>query len=695
MTKPKTISGPVSALKAGALPAGVGSLRQSRSELIGAIVSDAVKLHQAGRLLEAETLYNQILAIEPGHFDCLHLLGVIAHQRGHFADAVARIDQALKQNPNHAAALNNRGTALAAQNRLVEALESFSRAATIQRDFAEAHSNRSNVLRQLGRFDEALASCDRALKLRPDYAEAHSQRGLVLCHLKRFTEALASCDCAIALRPNFAEAHCNRGLVLKELERFEEALASYDLAISLRGDLVEAHANRGNVLRELERFDEALDSIDRAIALRPDFAEAHCNRGNVLSSLERFEEALCSHERAIALKPGFAEAHCNRGNTLRDLDRLEEAVVSYDRAVELQPDLAQAFFNRGIALEELDRLDDALQSYSRATHIKPDYADANFNESLCRLVLGDFERGWEKFEWRWAVEPLCDHKRSFRQPLWRGAEDVAGKTLLLHAEQGLGDTIQFARYVPVLAARGARVLLEVQPLLRSLMTSLRGVAQVIAAGDPLPDFDLHTPLLTLPLALHTRLDSVPSATPYLAAPAEMVDAWRARLGEHATPKVGLVWAGNPRKDFPNLNRIDRQRSIAFDTLAPLLQEPACTFYSLQKGDDAVKQLRDSAWRDRVIDFTADLHDFSDTAALIANLDLIIAVDTSVLHVAGALGKPVWLLNRRNTCWRWLRDREDSPWYPTLRQFRQGASCDWGPVIARVAVALSEHLRCLK
>jgi tetratricopeptide (TPR) repeat protein len=620
------------------------------------------------------------------------LQGVISHQRGHHAEAVRRIDQALKHNPNHAAALNNRGTALSAQNRLVEALESFSRAVTVQQDFAEAHANRSNALRQLGRFEEALASCNGALKLRPDYAEAHSNRGLVLCHLLRFEEALASCDRAIALRPNFADPHCNRGLVLKELKRFEEALASYDRAIALRGDIVEAHSNRGNVLRELKRFEEALASIERAIALRGDFAEAHCNRGNVLSSLKRFEEALQSHDRAIALRPDFAEAHCNRGNTLRDLHRLEEAVASYNRAVELQPDLAQVFFNRGIALEEMDRFDEAVRSYSRAVEINPDYADAHFNEALCRLVLGDFEGGWEKFEWRWAIQPLRDHRRMFPQPLWRGTDEIAGKTILLHAEQGFGDTIQFARYVPSIAARGARVVLEVQPPLLSLMARLPGAAQVLATGDPLPDFDLHSPLLSLPFVLETRLDSVPGAMPYLSAPPEKVNAWRDRLGERIKPRIGLVWAGNPRKDMPNLNLVDRQRSIAFETLVPLLGVAGCSFYSLQKGDDAVKQLQGSAWRDRVCDFTDDLHDFSDTAALIENLDLVISVDTSVLHVAGALGKPVWLLNRHNTCWRWLREREDSPWYPTVRQFRQDAARDWSPVIARAAASLQDFVR---
>ena len=690
MTKTKLHSRPVSGPRPGPAPVGSAPPGQARAELIAALLAEGLKLHQTSRLAEAEGLYNQVLALQPDHFDGLHLLGVISHQRGNHADAVRRIDLALKRNPNHAAALNNRGIALSAQNCLAEAIESFSRAAAIQRDFAEAHSNRGNALRQFGHLDEALASFDRALKLRPDYVEALSNRGLVLCRLLRFDEALASCDRAVALRPNFAEAHCNRGLALKELKRFEEALASYDCAIALRGDFAEAHQNRGNVLRELRRFEEALASCDRAIALRGDFAEAHQNRGNVLRELERFEEALRSYDRAIALRPDLAEAHCNRGNALRDLDRLTEAVASYDRAVELQPDLALAFFNRGIALEEMDRFDEAVRSYSRSTAIKPDYADAHFNEALCRLVLGDLDHGWDKFEWRWAVDPLRDHQRTFAQPLWRGTEEIAGKTVLLHAEQGLGDTIQFARYVPSLAARGAKVVLEVQGPLRALMMSLPGGAQVVAAGDPLPDFDLQCPLLSVPLAFRTRLDTIPGATPYLSAPAHKAEAWRDRLGEHTKPRIGLVWAGNPRKELANLNRIDRQRSIAFDTLLPLLKVSECSFYSLQKGDDAVKQLRDSPWRDRVIDFTDDLHDFSDTAALIENLDLVISVDTSVLHVAGALGKPVWLLNRHNTCWRWLREREDSPWYPTLRQFRQDATRDWNPVIARVAAVLKNR-----
>jgi tetratricopeptide (TPR) repeat protein len=655
MTKAKLHSGSISGFGLRPMPIGVGLAKQANPELIATLFAEGFKLHQAGRLVEAEGLYNQVLALRPEHFDCLHLRGVICHQRGSHAEAVRWIDQALKQNPNHAGALNNRGTALSAQNRLAEALESFSRAATVQQDFAEAHSNRSIALRQLGRFAEALASCDRALKLRPDYAEAHSNRGLVLCRLQRFDDALASSDCAIALRPNFAEAHSNRSIALRELRRFEEALAS----------------------------------CDRAIALMGDFAEAHCNRGNVLSSQKRFTEALQSYDRAISLRPDFAEAHCNRGNALRDLRRLEQAMASYNRAIELQPDFAQVFFNRGIAFEDMERFDDALQSYGRALEIRPDDADTRLNAALCRLLIGDFERGWEQYESRWTTAVMREHRRTFPQPLWLGAEEIAGKTIFLHAEQGLGDTLQFGRYVPYLVARGARVILEVQTPLRALMASLPGNPQIVADGDRLPDFDLHCPLLSLPLAFHTRLDTIPGATPYLSAPADKVNAWRDRLGPRTKPRVGLVWAGNPRKELPNLNLVDSQRSIAFATLAPLLEVTGCSFYSLQKGDDAVKQLRDSIWRDDVIDFTDDLHDFADTAALIENLDLVVSVDTSVLHVAGALAKPVWLLNRHNTCWRWLREREDSPWYPTVRQFRQDRTRDWTPVVTRVANALKK------
>jgi hypothetical protein len=462
--------------------------------------------------------------------------------------------------------------------------------------------------------------------------------------------------------------------------------------LKLRPDFAEAHANRGNALQGLRRFAEALTACDRAVALRPDFATAHCNRGNALHELGRFEEALAACDRAIALRPDFAAAHCNRGNALQELERFEDAVAAYDRALALQGDVADAHYNRANALAALKRCDGALAGFTCAIALKPDFAEAHFNEALCRLVTGDFVRGWQKYEWRWQTTQLADAKRTFAQPPWTGSDDITDKTVLLHAEQGMGDTIQFCRYVPLVAARAGRVILEVPGPLVALMRTLAGGAHVIAMGDPLPDFDLHCPLLSLPLAFGTTLDTIPSRTPYLHADDDKAKAWRDRLGGHDKPRVGLVWAGNPRKELPGAHRIDRRRSMAFGRLAPLFGIVDCAFHSLQKGDEAVAQLRDSVFRNRIIDWADDLVDFSDTAALIVNLDLVIAVDTSVAHLAGALGKPLWLLNRDDTCWRWLHDRDDSPWYPTARQFRQGSSRDWDNVIARVQGALADYVR---
>ncbi len=625
---------------------------------INTLFADGLAHHQAGRLAEAERLYTSVLATRPDHFDGRHLLGVVYYQRGKHAEAVRQFDIALRRDRNNIHALNNRGSALKELDRLDEALASYDRALAVKPDYADALSNRGNILKELSRYEEALASLDRAIAARPDYAEAHSNRASVLHALKRYDEALVSCDRAIALWPNYPAAYCNRGSALHGLKRFEEALANYDRALALQPDFALAYSNRGNALHELNRFGEALAHFERAITLRPNFAEAHSNRGNALRHLSRFDEALASYDRAIALLQDFVEAHCNRGSVLQELNRFDDAVAAYDHAIAIRPDFAHARFNLGAA----------------------------------RLLSGDFARGWEEYEWRWDTEQLVAAKRNFAEPQWRGTADIAGKTVLIHAEQGLGDTLQFCRYVPDVAERGANVIFEVPKPLLATMSTLHGAVQIVAMGDPLPDFDMHCPLLSLPLAFATRLETIPSKIPYLAAPDGKIAAWRDRLGERKRPRVGLVWAGNPRKELPGSNRIDQQRSIRFEQLAPVLDIAGCEFYSMQKGDDAVMQLRGSKLRDRVVDWTDELQDFSDTAALIENLDLVIAVDTSVAHLAGALAKPFWLLNRYTTCWRWLLDRDDSPWYPTARQFRQDERRDWNDVMTRVQAALRQFVR---
>jgi tetratricopeptide (TPR) repeat protein len=608
----------------------------------------ALAAYRAGQLVQAEQVCQEIISIDRNFFDALYVLAVVQATLGKNTEALANYDRALALQPKHAEALSNRG----------------------------------NTLKALRRFDEALDSFDKALAVQPDYASAHSNRGAVLFEMTRYEEALATYDRSLAIRPDQAVALYNRGGALHKLGRFEEAIASYDRAIALSHGLVEAHANRGNTLNSLHRYDDALTSFDRALALRPDLVEALTNRGNALNGLKRYAGALASYDRAIVCQPTHAGAHYNRGTTLHEMRRYDEALASYDRAIALQPDYPEAFSNRGATLWELKRHDEALASYDHAIALQPEFPEAHWNAASLRLLTGDFDRGWAEYEWRWKYRTMALAKRNFAQPLWRG-EPIERKTILLHSEQGLGDTIQFCRYVPLVAERGARVILEVDKRLRELMSSLNGAAQVMSAGDVLPEFDLHCPLLSLPRAFHTLLETVPSHTPYLHAPTEQLTKWNTRLGPKRGLRVGLIWSGNPA------HHRDQARSIEFGALTPLLNTGA-TFFSLQKDirpDDAAALAR----RQDVIQVADEFADFSDTAAVMAQLDLIISVDTSTVHLAGALGRPVWILLPYLPDWRWLLDRDTSPWYPTARLFRQDETRRWDSVIPRVQAALSEMI----
>jgi tetratricopeptide (TPR) repeat protein len=614
------------------------------------LLTQGLALHQAGRLAEAEKIYSQILAVDPDQFDSRHLLGFIFHQRGDSAQAVHHIDLALQKNPDNILALNNRGIALHALKRYDEALASYDRAIAMRPDFVEALINRGNTLQDLRRFDESLASFDRAAAVRPDHVEACYNRANTLHALKRFDEALASFDRALALRPDNAEALGSRGFTLHVLRRFDEALANYDGALALRPDNAELHSNRSVTLFELKRFAEALASGDRALALRPDDPEAHLNRGNALSVLKRYDEALADYDRALALRPDYAEAHTNRG----------------------------------VTLHMLKRFDEALQCYERAVAARPDFAEAHYNEGLSRLLTGDFDRGWAKHEWWREIVPSKHAKRNFAQPRWTGSQAIAGKTILLHAEQGFGDTIQYCRYASRVAALGGRVILEVQEALRDLLGSLACVVQVVSKGDTVPPFDMHCPMLSLPFVFGTGFATMPCETPYLSASVRTVANWNARLPPKTRPRIGLAWSGRPEHNN------DQNRSIDLASFLSPLEGIDATLVSLQRevrAADAVV-LKD---RSGVIHFGEQLKDFSDTAALAANMDLVIAVDTSVAHLAGALAKPLWLLLPFVPDWRWLLDRDDSPWYPTARLFRQDDSRQWDGAFGRLRAALDDFL----
>lgn len=481
-----------------------------------------------------------------------------------------------------------------------------------------------------------------------------------------------------------AAEHYNQGNALQNVSRYEEAIASYDRAIELQPHLVFAYSNRGNALQMLKRYNEALASYDIALNLQPDFVNAFSSRGSALHKLGRYHEALASCDQAIALQPDFDLAHYNRGITLFELKRFEESVASSDRAIALRPAFAAAFLVRGNALGRLRRFREAVESYERAGTIQPDYGDARYNEAHIRLLLGDFDRGWELYEWRWQSSELGHTKADIAQPLWSGKTELARKTILLYAEQGFGDAIQFCRYAPVVAQRGARVILWVPEALRELMSSLAGAPQVVSMKDSPPNFDVHCPLLSLPLAFGTRLQTIPAATPYLHAPLKLTKNWAERIKSTPRPRIGVAWSGRPT------HQNDRNRSIPLEALSALFEING-SFISLQKDVRSGDQhaLHSSA---KLIHFGEELNNFAETAALIYNLDLIISVDTSVAHLAGALGKPVWILLPNPPDWRWLLDRHDSPWYPTARLFRQDDTGTWDNVIARIHAALGDFVR---
>jgi len=573
---------------------------------------------------------------------------VAAYQRGATAEAERLCRLALDAKPDYFDALYVAGIIAEQTGRPQEAVELLSKAIAVNPGMADAHYNRGVALGAIGRAAEALESYERAIALRPDYADAYFNRGVALAELDRHSEAVESYDRAIALKPDYAEAYNNRGIALSRLQRYVEALASYESAIAHKPDYARAYNNRGVALRELDRSAEALESYDRAIALRPDYAEAYNNRGIALADLDRPEEALASCERAVALRPGYAEAFYNRGNALRDLCRIKEAVDSYERAIALAPD----------------------------------HSSAHWNLADCRLLLGDFALGWQEYEWRWKLAQNDNGLREFEQPLWLGAQTLKGRTILLHSELGVGDTFHFCRYAKEVAALGANVVLEVQPSLLSLLADLDGVAQVVPRGAPLPAFDYHCPLMTMPLAFKTDLASIPADIPYVRSDPARVAAWREKLGNKRKPRVGLVWSGSM------LLKNDK-RSMVLAEMLPLVADWA-EWVCLQKevGESEIGLL---ASRPDVRFVGGELKDFADTAALLDLMDIVVSVDTGVAHLAGAMGKPVWiLLPFIPIDWRWMLDREDSVWYPTARLFRQSANRDWAGVIGRVNEELPRH-----
>ncbi len=603
------------------------------------------------------------------------------HLRGEHAAAALLYRQIIDTHPDSPDARYRYANLLKDQGALEDALTQYDAAIARQSDHAHAYCNRAVVLGLLNRLQEALVSYDHAIAIDPTDVIAHCNRAMLLIGLGDKDAALAGFTNAIARDPNSFLGHFGCGALLQERCQWAASLAAYDRAIAINPGDALTHYNRGSVLKEHERWHDALLSFERAIELNPGFALAHANHAMLLQKMGQFAAALTGYDRAIALNPASAEAWFSRGTVLTDLDQLEASLQSYERAIALQAGNAAAHLNRACTLQNMGMVSQAIEGYLRALRINPELPEAHYNLALASLSIGDFVTGWREHEWRWRAKggPIYREKRTFGPPLWLGREEIAGKTVLLYGEQGLGDSLQFCRYVEKVAELGARVILEVPAPLVDLCARLPGVALAIPYGSPLPAFDRQCPLMSLPLAFATTLETIPAASGYLESDPDKVAVWQQRLGARSRPRIGLTWRGNQAAGT------NRKRHFTLSSLVPHL--PGDFDYFCLQTEVLEADRETLAHSPAIRQFENLFHDFSDTAALCECMDLVMSVDTSVAHLSCGLGKKTWVLLAHVADWRWLIDREDSPWYASARLFRQASPGDWQGVFERVAAQL--------
>jgi tetratricopeptide (TPR) repeat protein len=633
----------------------------------------ALQNHRAGNLAAAEQLYRQVLQADPDHADSHHLLGVLSYQAGRVNQAIDLIGRAISLNPRVASYYSNLGLAKEAA----------------------------------GQSAEAVAHYRDALLLDPNHPEAHSNLAKALLHQDKLEEVVQHCRQALQIRPTFLEALLTLGAALQRQGKLHEAFAIWLDALRIDPDCALAHFNLGLAWDRNDQIDEAIHSYRKALRLDPNLADAWNNLGAALMRQDKVEEAIGCYQEALKLAPNYHETHHNLAVALERQNKLDLAIRCYREALRLQPTLVDACNNLGSVLALEGQIDEGISWLDQALQLQPDYALAHWNRSLLWLLRGDFKRGWPEYEWRarkgatgglppvffegldgrhWQQDASGTpfQRRQFREPLWDGSP-LIGRTILLHTEQGLGDTIQFIRYASLVKDRGGKVIVECQSALLPLLATASGIDHLAAERSDLPPFDVQAPLLSLPGIFGTELATIPAQVPYLQADANLVQHWRQKLSTLRGFKVGMAWQGRPTF------RYDRRRSIPLAHFAPLAGIDGIQLISLQKGPGA-DQLDLIASKFAVHNLGNDLDEstgaFMDTAAVIMNLDMVICSDSAIAHLAGAMGVPVWVALNMVPDWRWLLEREDSPWYPTMHLFRQTKSGDWNSVFAHIAAELS-------
>ena len=684
-----------------------------KAAAIDRMLLQAVQHYNAGRAAEADAVCTDILGLDPDHVTALHLSAVIAFVSARAAEGAKRLARVLALAPGHAPALATLGDALAVKGEQEGAADAFGRAVALRPNDANLHAKLGAALCDLRRFDKAETSLRTALALDASLTRARFNLGVALSGLGRAAEAEQAYRAVLALDPASRSAWLNLGNVLAEQDRGDEAVEAYRQALATDPDNAGLLRTLGAALHQRGRLDDAIAHYRRATVLAPDDNDAlRClgialheagqleeaariyrqtaldpgdhvvlsNLAACLCDLGQYDEALATSDLALAIKPDHAPAHTNRGIILEMRCDLEGAIAAHRRAVAIDPDYAKGHANLAVALRSAGELDEALAASHRAVALKPEQPLIRYNHAHALLMNGDLKGGFEEFRWGRNCKTWAHHYPDFEQPEWQG-EAFAGRTLLVFSDYGIGDAIQLVRYMPEVVARGGTVLLQVQPSLVPLLKDLPGLT-VVARGEPLPPFDLQLPMMGLPRVFCTTLKNIPAPICYLQAEPAARGRWQRALRRETKLKVGVVWAGNA------LHKGDRQRSIAAEALLPRLVMPGVQLYSLQKEGRSEDAAVLASLGTDIADLAPALGNFADTAAAVDALNLVISVDTSVAHLAGALGRPVWLLTPYALDWRWMRDREDSPWYPTMRLFRQHTPRAWDGVIARAAAELA-------
>lgn len=621
------------------------------------LLKKALELHGSNNIEDAKKIYKEILAINPDQFDSSYLMSVIAISESNYEDAKNFLSKAVSIIPSH----------------------------------AEAHFNLGVVLEKLADTSSALIHYGAAIKIKPEFIEALYNRAGLLASLGLWSESLSDLNLLLDLNPTMQAAQDSKKSILDKLTQTSNTLRIEPPQVNEETKLFISLHEGGLQLLNDGKFQLALEAFDQALFILPQSPEALHNKGMVLERLGRLKEALEYYENALGGAPQSTPSLNNMGNVLRELGHYERSVSCFERAILINPSYSVAYSNLGWTLYTMRQFQGAMDAYRKALSLNPNLSEALFNMSLCHLMLGDFKNGWLNYEYR-KLQPFYA-PRKFKKPSWTGSEFLFDKSILIYAEQGLGDTIQFCRYIELLAERGAKVFFETQPPLINLLANLTGVSKIVSQSIGEDNYDYQCSLMSLPLAFESSSISVPNKMPYIRPEANKVDFWAKKLSSIKGPKVGLVWSGGFRPNQPELWAVNERRNISFSKISQLNIENI-QFFSLQKGEKAeldLKTSKDHFWKSANFwDFTAELKDFSDTAALIECLDLVISVDTSTAHLAAAIGKPTWILNRFDNCWRWLAEGKNSAWYPTVQLYRQKIIGDWDEVISQVKSDLIKH-----